>query len=302
MNSVNDRKVILITGASTGIGLALARLLRNSSKFRVIATARYNSLQRFFNANLFENEYFHIRPLDVTSTSEQQLLIEEIVEKWGRLDFLVNNAGISYRAVIEDIDQDSELKQFLTNYWAPLSLTRLALPLMRQQQEGHIINISSVGGMMAMPTMGLYSASKFALEGASEALWYEVRPWNIHVTLVEPGFINSEAFTHVQWTPKAMSAVSKTTTPYHMHYHYMSRFIGKMMGWTLSSSENIAKKIVKVMEQPNPPLRLMVTPDAWFFGMIRRFVPRRWYHGFLYRSLPHIKEWERHVQKQLIEN
>src|SRR6185312_12581338 len=120
--------------------------------------------------------------------------------------------------------------QLTVNYSAAIALTRLVLPHMRKQRFGRIINVSSVSGMMAMPTMGSYSASKFALEGASEAIWYELRPWNVKVTLLQPGFIHSEGFKNVYLSRLAKDAKENPADPYHKYYRHMEPFISAMMG------------------------------------------------------------------------
>lgn len=189
--------VVLVTGASVGIGLALVHALRKTRRYRVVATARAASLDRLRAAGIDEDECTLLRPLDVTSQEQCRRTIEEVAVHWQGVDILINNAGISYRAVVEHLCEEDLFKQLAVNFIGPMQLIRLVLPYMRSQREGRIINVSSVGGMMAMPTMGAYSASKFALEGASEALWYEVRPWNIKVTLVQPGFVRSDSFERV---------------------------------------------------------------------------------------------------------
>ena len=227
--------------------------------------------------------------LDVTDLDQGTQFINEIQDKYGPIDILINNAAISFRTVIEEMCEDDEALQMATNYFGPMHLIRLVLPEMRKQRHGRIINISSVGGMMAMPTMSAYSASKFALEGASEALWYEVRPFGIHVSLVRPGFVNSNAFRKVKY--------SRGTDPedpkgvYANHYKYMADFIEKLMVRTPCTPQSAARTIYKVSQMKHPPLRVAGTPDASFFSYLRRILPRRFYHWLLYRSLPGIKTW-----------
>ena len=144
--------------------------------------------------------------------------------------------------------------------------------------------------MMAMPTMGAYSASKFALEGASEALWYELRPWNIQVVLVQPGFVHSESFHRVRWSAGAETSATGRDG-YTVYYETMGAFIGRLMNSSLASPESIARKIMRSMEKRRPKLRVPATPDAYFFYLLRRLLPRRWYHWILYRNLPDISRW-----------
>lgn len=280
------KHVILVTGASSGIGLELARLLWQSS-FRVVITVRKQSLKKLESEPFSENERFLIRTLDINNFKEQTKLIEEINRLWDGVDILVNNAGISYRAVIEHMDETNELLQLNTNYLAPMNLIRLVLPKMRSKREGQIINVSSVGGMMAMPTMGSYSASKFALEGATEALWYEMRPWKIKVSLVQPGFINSDSFKHVYSTNK----VENNFNAYKAYYSNMSAFIEKLMHMSVTTPQGVARTILSCINNKNPPLRVPATPDALFFSLLRRLLPRGIYHRLLYWGLPGVKDW-----------
>jgi len=287
----NSKKVVLITGASVGLGLATALFLKSQNKFHLVLTARKESLDRFAEAGLFEDESLWIRPLDVTSSKQRELLMFEVLDTFGRIDFLINNAGVAFRTVAEHVEPDDLLKQMDVNFYSPLSLSRLALPSMRKYRSGHIINISSVSGMMAMPTMGLYSASKFALEGLTESLWHEVRPWNIKVTLVQPGFIKSQAFSKVPWTRRAKIVNDNKACPYHKHYSSMSPFIEKVMNRVWASPETVAKKIFKLMESKNPPLRKPATVDAVLFSLMKRVMPSRLYIWFLHRTLPSVKSW-----------
>ena len=285
------RRVVLVTGASTGIGLELVRILKKKSSYFTVATARKSSLSRFNALGLQESENFIIRPLDVTSGAERERLVREIEAKWNGVDVLVNNAGISYRAVVEHTRFTDENSQFDCNYFGPMRLIRLILPGMRKKRKGHIINVSSAGGSMAMPTMGNYNASKFALEGASEALWYEMRPWGIKVNIIQPGFVRSRAYQNVVYSASSRKSMLDKSDPYHAYYKYMGEFIGSMMERAPATSSKIARRIYKAIERPSHRLRIPSTLDARFFYYFRRLLPRRIYHYILFRSLPKIDDW-----------
>lgn len=285
-----QEQVVLVTGASTGIGLALTRALL-PTPYRLVLTARHASLERFKEMGVEASDRVWLRPLDVTQPQEGDGLVAEIEEKWGGVDILINNAGVAYRAVMEHLEDRDEEDQFHINYLGPLHLIRLVLPGMRKRRRGRIINLSSVGGMMAMPTMGGYSASKFALEGASEALWYELKPWGVHVTLVEPGFVNSKSFKNALFTAASGKSLIDAQDPYHHYYGNLTRFIEKMMGRSPTTPERIARIILSIMTRKNPPLRVSATWDAVFFSLLRRILPQRLYHHILYRNLPGIDHW-----------
>jgi NAD(P)-dependent dehydrogenase (short-subunit alcohol dehydrogenase family) len=285
--------VVLITGASSGIGLALAQRLAlpaYAEHYHLVATTRPDSLHALEEAGLTPSDDLVIRSLDVTVSEERRAVVEEIERDFGGVDILINNAGISYRSVVEHMTEEDEWLQFKTNLFGPAHLMRLVLPGMRARREGRIINVSSVGGMMAMPTMGEYSASKFALEGLSEALYYEMKPWNVKVSLFQPGFVHSESFKKVLLSDAAQEAVDTGAT-YANYYRYMSRFIEKLMKQAAATPDSLARRIIKLMDHPNPPLRVPASTDALLFGLMTRFIPRRAYHSLLYRSLPGIKRW-----------
>ena len=284
-------KTILLTGASSGLGRALSQKLIKKPDYRLILTAREESLHRFKEKGIEESDRIFIRAMDVSKDEQRRAVISEAEKRWNGIDILINNAGIAYRSVVEHVVEQERLAQMQVNFRSPMEIARLCLHKMREKRWGRIINISSVGGMMAMPTMSVYSASKWALEGASEALYYEVKPWNIRVTLVEPGFINSSGFTKVIYTELSEMSKRNLNDPYYPHYTYMTPFIEKMMKLSPSTPESVAKKVIKVMEQKNPPLRTPATIDAAFFYYLRRLLPGKFYHWMLYKNLPKISEW-----------
>lgn len=291
---MSPRQVVLVTGASVGLGLAIGRRLINEqtrSELHLVLTAREGSLHRFREQGILESEHIWIRPLDVTEPDQRQSVVHEIETKLGGVDILINNAGIAYRSCVEHVTEAERLRQMNINFRSPIELARCVLPGMRKKRRGKVINISSVGGMMAMPTMSVYSASKFALEGASEALYYELKPWNVSVTLIQPGFMGSEAFEKVPYTALSAKASADPEDPYHEHYHHMEKFIAKAMTRSLATPDSVAMKVVRVVRQKSPPLRVYGSIDALLFSLMRRGLPRRFYNWFLYRSLPKVRRW-----------
>lgn len=287
--------MFLATGCSAGIGLALARRLAAAAargECRALLTARAGSLAALTAAAGPASDGLAFAALDVTVEAEQRAAVRAAEARWGGVDVLVNNAGVSYRAALEDMTEADERLQQAVNYLGPMALTRLVLPRMRAHRWGRIVNVSSVSGMMAMPTMGSYSASKWALEGASEALWYEMKPWGVRVTLVQPGFIRSDSFEHVLRPGGATPGGPEPAQgDYAAYYRHMAPFIARLMRRARADPDDVARKIISCALRRRPPLRQAVTFDARVFYMLRRLLPRGLYHAALYRALPGVSEW-----------
>ncbi|MBL7544559.1 MAG: SDR family oxidoreductase [Bdellovibrionaceae bacterium] len=281
--------VILITGCSSGIGLELAKLFYKLPQYRTVITARANSIAKLREIFL-PADHIRIWDLDVTEKGSRSTIANRITDEWGGVDILINNAGISYRSVIEHMTHEDEQLQMATNYLGPMALIRAVLPSMRGKGRGKIINISSVSGMLAMPTMSSYSASKAALEGASEALWYEMRPFGIDVSLIQPGFIHSESFKNVRYTEKARHS-ENGRDDYSAFYQNMKPFVSKVMGLSRATPESVASLVLHVIQTERPPLWVPASLDAEFFYYLRRLMPRRLLHPLLFKFLPGVKSW-----------
>lgn len=178
------QKTWLITGISSGLGQALAQTVIELGD-RVIGTFRQQSQIDAFN-DLHQNKAIGIK-LDLTNSTEIQHAFEFVKSNFGKLDVLVNNAGLGFAGAIEETSDEESRAVFEANFFGVLNLTKTFLPLFRQQKSGHIIQISSHGGFKAFAGFGIYNASKFALEGFSEALAQEIAPLGIKLTIVEPG-------------------------------------------------------------------------------------------------------------------
>lgn len=290
MDQTRYKPIILVTGASSGLGRALAELFYTLPQYRTVVTARRFSLaplRRHFE----ENENFKILELDVVDSKSRLRCLDQIRKTWGEVDILINNAGISYRSVVEHMSEVDEQLQMHTNYFGPMALIKEIISSMRSKGRGKIINISSVSGMLAMPTMASYSASKHALEGASEALWYEMKPFGINVSLIQPGFIHSQSFKNVYHSEQSDPANQQRGAAYSDYYEHMGPFIEKLMKLSRTTPEQIALKILKVVQTESPPLWVPVTPDAVIFYFIRRLIPRRWLMPVLFFFLPKSNKW-----------
>jgi NADP-dependent 3-hydroxy acid dehydrogenase YdfG len=181
---MSKNKVWFITGTSSGFGRALAEEVLAKGE-RVVATARKPEVLRDLTQKYPDTA--RAVKLDVTNLEEVKSAISEAINEFGRIDVLVNNAGYALVGAIEETSDEQIRQQFDTNLFGVLNVTREALPILRGQKSGHIVNIGSAVGFVAYPSLGYYSATKFALEGLSEALAAEVAPHGIKTTIVEPG-------------------------------------------------------------------------------------------------------------------
>jgi NAD(P)-dependent dehydrogenase (short-subunit alcohol dehydrogenase family) len=182
-----ESPVALVTGASSGIGRATAHLL-SSSGWRVFATVRTSEAQ----ASLSADASVETLRLDVTDEGAVHDAVRGILDRAGRIDALVNNAGFALIGAVEDLDRDTIRHQFEVNVFSAMQLCREVLPSMRARRSGRIVNVSSLAGRVSVPMMGAYCASKFALEAFTDALRVESRPFGIRVSLVEPGPVRTE--------------------------------------------------------------------------------------------------------------
>ena len=178
-----DNKVWFITGCSTGFGRELAKKTIEAG-YNVVVTARNKAKIEDLVSDNGENAI--ALTLDVTDKAQVRDAVKQAVEKFGRIDVLVNNAGIGYFSSAEESVEKEVRDMFEINFWGLMDVTTQVLPYMRKQKSGHILNFSSIGGLTSFPTLGYYNASKYAVEGISESMWQELAPFGIKVTLVEP--------------------------------------------------------------------------------------------------------------------
>ncbi|MFY9970309.1 MAG: oxidoreductase [Roseiarcus sp.] len=245
--SPNEKPVWFITGCSTGFGRELAKILL-ARGYRVVATARDpNKI-----ADLVEGHGGNALAvaLDVEKQPEIEAAVEAAKRIFGRIDVLVNNAGYGYLAAIEEGDDTDIRSVFETNVFGLAALIRAVLPIMRHQKSGAIVNISSMGGFIGFPGSGYYAATKFAVEGLSEALSKEVAPFGIKVLIVEPGPFRTDWAGRSLKTPKhPVDAYAETAIA---RRNQVQGYSGSQPGDPVRAAE----AIIATVEQPNPPLRL----------------------------------------------
>lgn len=250
---INYSKIWLITGVSGGLGRALAHEVALQGDI-VFGTLRKASQVEEFN-QLVHGKTFGLE-LDVNHHLRIDQMITHILDQFGKIDVLVNNAGYGLFGAIEEISMEEARQQMETNFFGALAMTQAVLPVMRRERAGHIVQISSMAGIRSSPGMGLYNASKFALEGFSEALALETAPLNIKVTLVEPGPFR----TH--WAGASSVRSKKIIDTYNDTSGQLIKYINGYTGTQPGDPAKAAKAIIKAVNSENPPLRLALGKTA----------------------------------------
>lgn len=268
---MNNRQVILITGASSGLGKISALTLAKEGHIV------YGTSRKEYRG---ENKGIRMLVMDVTSPESVQAALNLIIDREGRIDVVINNAGIGISGALELATPEERNLQMDTNFMGSVHVCNAVLPFMRKARRGKIINISSIGGMIAVPFQGFYSASKFALEGYSEALALEVAPFHIRVCLVEPGDFRTGFTAHRQ--------ISSITWE---HEDYREAFVRTMEVIEQAEQagahpEKLAKVIGKLVRVAKPAFRTKVGPTGqvwlatckgWLPDSFIRFLLRRFY-------------------------
>jgi NAD(P)-dependent dehydrogenase (short-subunit alcohol dehydrogenase family) len=212
-----------------------------------------------------------IRRLDVTEIASIPAFVESVVRDYGRIDALINNAGFAVAGFAEDIKLEELRTQFETNFFGPVALTKAVLPVMRQQRSGHIIMISSIGGLNGAVTISSYSASKFALEGWTETLRLEVNALGIKVVLVEPGSFQTDI-----WTRGAVMG-EKATTDASPNFQRSLKMRAQVQAMKKKDPIEVAQLITRIARDPNPKLRYLAGTDAKIQLALKRLLPWKRY-------------------------
>jgi NAD(P)-dependent dehydrogenase (short-subunit alcohol dehydrogenase family) len=247
-----EHEIAVVTGASSGFGL-LTSLELAKNGFHVIATMR-NEEKSIEVLELASRmgciDRIQIQKLDVTSEDSIKVF-KDFIEQLGRVDVLVNNAGYAGAGFVEEIPIVEYRKQFDTNVFGPIMVSQACLPLMRKAGKGKIINVSSISGLIGFPGISPYVASKHALEGWTESLRLEMKPYGVYVSLIEPGSFKTNIWlTGKQITEKSLRADS----PYFSYMKSIDAYINKGEN-QLGNPQDVANKIVEIAQHPSPDLR-----------------------------------------------
>jgi NAD(P)-dependent dehydrogenase (short-subunit alcohol dehydrogenase family) len=249
--------VWFITGCSTGFGKELARLVLDQG-WRAVVTARH--LDRLTGLASGHEENALVVQLDVTDRAQIALAVRQAEEKFGCIDVLVNNAGYGYLAAMEEGEDEQIRAMFETNFFGLVAMTNAVLPGMRQRRSGHIVNFSSIGGLVSFAATGYYHATKYAVEGLSESLSIELAPLGIKVLIVEPGPFRTD------WAGRSLLESGTVINDYDSTAGERRRQTHERSGRQQGDPVRAGKAIIDAVGSQNPPLHLLLGKPALEMG------------------------------------
>ncbi|MGW7773692.1 oxidoreductase [Pseudomonas machongensis] len=255
---MSDSKTLFITGVSSGFGSALAQAAL-AAGHRVIGTVRNDSALTAFQT--LDSERAHAVILDVTDFARIDAVVAQVQALHGPIDVLVNNAGYGHEGIFEESPLEEMRRQFEVNVFGAVAITRAFVPYFRERRAGHIINITSMGGTITMPGIAYYCSSKFALEGISDTLSQELRPFGIAVTAVAPGSFRTD------WAGRSMQRSPRSIADYDQSFDPIRKARQDKSGKQLGDPRKAAQAILQVIASPSPPDHLLLGSDA--LGLVR---------------------------------
>ncbi len=251
--------VAIVTGSSTGNGFEISLLLAKNGFFTYATMRNLNKSTRIKEIAKNENLPLEVLELDVTNDKSVANTIDIIGNRHQRIDVLVNNAGYEHHGAVEELSMDEIRAQFETNFFGAVRVMKAVLPIMRKQRSGTIVNVSSIGGLIGVPLNSAYVGSKFALEGFSESMKYELEGFGIKVILIEPGAVKTNYLDNAKQAQKAMNPDS----PYAEFSKKMSAGVKERFKEASSSSPNqVAEVILSAIKSEKPNTRYLVGNDA----------------------------------------
>jgi NAD(P)-dependent dehydrogenase (short-subunit alcohol dehydrogenase family) len=246
-------KVWLITGCSTGFGRELAQLVLKQGYKAGVASRNTDDVKDIIAD--YPDTAIALK-LDVTKPDEVASAVKTVTDKFGKIDVLVNNAGIGYFGAIEESEEDEVRRMFEINFWGLAAMTKAVLPIMRAQHSGHILNVASIGGLVGFPAVGFYNATKFAVDGYSESLSKETAHLGIKVTVIAPSGFRTD------WAGRSANNSKIVIDDYKQSAGANKDSIRGYSGKQPGDPERAAEAIVKAVESDNPPLRLLLGKAA----------------------------------------
>jgi NAD(P)-dependent dehydrogenase (short-subunit alcohol dehydrogenase family) len=247
------KRVWFVTGASRGLGALIARAALDDGNAVVAAGRNVEAIVE----RLGESPALLPVALDVTSEAQAKAAVEAAVAKFGRIDVLINNAGFGLLAAVEESSDADVRRMYDTNVFGLLNVTRAVLPVMRKQRGGHVMNMSSIGGYRAAAGFGVYSSTKFAVEGITEALHAELKPLGIHATVVEPGYFRTDFLD-----ASSLLVGKEIIDDYDATSGNVRRFAAGMNHSQPGDPEKLATALVTLADAQTPPLRLALGTDT----------------------------------------
>jgi NAD(P)-dependent dehydrogenase (short-subunit alcohol dehydrogenase family) len=255
---ITEKPVWFITGCSTGFGRELAKHVLELGYYTVVTARHPDDV-----SDLADKGEALVLKLDVTDQTQIDAAIKAAERKYDHIDVLVNNAGIGYFAAVEESEEDQVRRMFEINVFGVSRMIQAVLPGMRRHRKGFIVNFSSIGGLRSFPSVGYYNATKFAVEGLSEALWLEVEPLGIKVMLVEPSGFRTD------WAGRSANESNRRIEDYAATAGAWRSQVRAISGKQRGDPVRAANAIVKAIESPNPPHHLLLGNDAYEGAMAK---------------------------------
>jgi NAD(P)-dependent dehydrogenase (short-subunit alcohol dehydrogenase family) len=277
----NGRPVAFITGASSGFGM-LASVALAKAGYEVAASMRDPASQGRLREAAMQagvQDRIEVVRLDVTETDTVESVVKDVWQRFGRIDLLVNNAGFAVGGFVEDVALEEWRRQFETNFFGLVAVTKAWMPYMRQQRKGMIMNISSISGRIAFPAMGPYVASKHAVEGFTETLRLEMLPYGVRVVLIEPGSYKTEI-----WGKGLQSTVHAEASAYPESMETIRRMV-RRIGETAADPKEVIDTIVRVAQSPSPKLRYPIGKGATSGILLKQLLPWKLLERIIHKNI-----------------
>ena len=248
-----NNKVWFITGAGRGMGVEFAKAAL-AAGHSVVATGRNIDTVR---KGVGAHDELLVVKLDITDPASAKDAVEAAMKRFGRIDVLVNNAGNFYAGFFEELSQEQVERQVRTNLFGPMNVTRAVLPVMRKQRSGHVVTLSSMAGLVGQAFCSAYAASKFGVEGWMESIRFEIEPFGIRTTIVEPGFFRTDLLEAAStiWAELSIDDYAERTAQTRLAWQAMS-------GRQSNDPAKLAKGLVTLVDSGQPPLRWVAGADA----------------------------------------